>query len=290
MSEENTEQVTNEVSATAAAPQPGTPEYDATMAAQGTVATGKVPDKFKNPDGSVNMDALIKSYTSLEQKLHQPTEVEETEPTIEDAGPDAVVDELRVPDVEKEAEETVEAAAKVGLTREDLGHMTNEIMRSGTISDEQRASLNDRGIDDAVIDAVVEGQRARMRQQYSAAADIVGGSDRLSKIFGWAAHNLDEMQRAQINAGLASNASEITLRGLASMYDTAVANKPKSQEMQAGPRKPGQSPAGREVVQGFSTKAEYYKAYEDLTKNPHDQKLRNTIEERMVKTDWTTIR
>ena len=290
MSEENTEQVTNEVSATVAAPQPGTPEYDATMAAQGTVATGKVPDKFKNPDGSVNMDALIQSYTQLEQKFHQPTEVVETEPTIEDAGPDAVVDELRVPDVKKEAEETVEAAAKVGLTREDLGHMTNEIMRSGTISDEQRASLNDRGIDDAVIDAVVEGQRARMRQQYSAAADIVGGSDRLSKIFGWAAHNLDETQRAQINAGLASNASEITLRGLASMYDTAVANKPKSQEMQDGSRKPGQSPAGREVVQGFSTKAEYYKAYEDLTKNPHDQKLRNMIEERMVKTDWTTIR
>ena len=291
MSEENTTEVTPEVQETPKAPQPGTPEYDATMAATGVVATGKVPDKFKNEDGSVNMDALIQSYSELERKFHEP----QAEPAVEkpvDAGPDAVIDELRVPDVDKDAtEEQVQTeAAKVGITREDLGSMTTEIMRSGGISDEQRSSLNQRGIDDAVIDAVVEGQRARMRQQYAAAAEIVGSSDRLSKIFGWAAHNLDETQRAQINAGLASNASEITLRGLAAMYDTAVANKPKSQEMATSARKPGQVSSGREIVQGFSTKAEYYKAYDDLTKNPHDTKLRNMIEERMVKTDWTTIK
>lgn len=290
MSEENT---TNEVvEQTPSAPQPGTPEYDATMAAQGTVAMGKVPDKFKNEDGSVNMDALIKSYTELETKLHTPSPEPETKPEPVDTGPEAVIDELRVPEIDKEStEEQVQTeAAKVGLTREDLGEMTQEIMRAGSISDEQRSSLNQRGIDDAVIDAVVEGQRARMRQQYAQAADIVGGSDRLSKIFGWAAHNLDEVQRAQINAGLASNASEITLRGLASMYDYAVSNKPKSQEFQEPSRKPGQSPAGREVVQGFATKAEYYQAYEDLQKNPNDAKLRARVEERMVKTDWTTIR
>lgn len=292
MNEENTTNMA-EVSETPSAPQPGTAEYNATMAAQGTVALGKVPDKFKNEDGSVNMDALVKSYTELETKLHTKQPEPVPEPVVEeDSGPDALVDELRVPEVDKNAteEEVQKEAAKVGLTREDLGEMTQEIMRAGSISDEQRSSLNQRGIDDAVIDAVVEGQRARMRQQYAQAADIVGGSDRLSKIFGWAAHNLDEVQRAQINAGLASNASEITLRGLASMYDYAVSNKPKSQEIRETSRKPGQSPAGREVVQGFATKAEYYQAYEDLQKNPNDPKLRARVEERMVKTDWTTIR
>lgn len=290
MNEENTEQITPEVQETPKAPVPGTPEYDATMAAAGTVATGNVPDKFKNEDGSVNMEALIQSYSELERKFHEPQAEPEAEPA--DDGPDAVVDELRVPDVDKDAtEEQVQTeAAKVGITREDLGTMTNEIMRHGNISDEQRETLNSRGIDDAVIDAVVEGQRARMRQQYAQAAEIVGSSDRLSKIFGWAAHNLDENQRAQINAGLASNASEITLRGLAAMYDTAVANRPKSGEMKEGSRKPSQISSGREVVQGFSTKAEYYEAYDNLTKNPHDVKLRGLIEERMIKTDWSTIR
>ncbi|MBU7006308.1 hypothetical protein [Phosphitispora fastidiosa] len=31
--------------------------------------TSQVPDKFKNPDGSVNVEALVKSYTHLEPKL-----------------------------------------------------------------------------------------------------------------------------------------------------------------------------------------------------------------------------
>ena len=297
MNEENTqvntevvETSSTEAPSTPAAPQPGTAEYNATLAAEGAAALGNVPDKFKNEDGSVNTEALAKSYMELENKMHsQPSEPTPEPEPVTDSGPDAVVEELRVPEVPEGAAEVEEQAAQVGLTKTDLSDMTQEIMRSGSISEEQRASLNERGIDNAVIEVVVEGQRARMRQQYSQAADIVGGSDRLSKIFGWAAHNLDDVQRAQINAGLASNASEITLRGLASMYDVAAANTPRSQEPQEGNRKPGQSPAGREVVQGFASKQEYYKASEELQKDPNNLRLRQSIEERMVKTDWSTI-
>ena len=299
MSEENTE-ITNEsvetpqteTPAAPAAPQPGTDEYNARMAAEGSVALGQVPDKFKNEDGTVNMEAFTKSYLEMEKQFHTSTETAPEEEVVEKEttsdGPDALVDELRVPDV-PEPEKVEEKAEAVGITRDDLSDMTTEIMRSGSISDEQRASLNQRGVHDSVIDAVVEGQRAQMRQQYSVAADVVGGSDRLSKIFGWAAHNLDDSQRAQINAGLASNASEITLRGLASMYDQAAAQTKTSNEMKTT-SKPMQSPAGREVVSGYSTKAEYYKAAEELQRNPNDRRLRSAIEERMIKTDWSTIR
>lgn len=298
MSEENTE-ITNEsvetpqteTPAVPASDQPGTDEYNARMAAEGSVALGEVPDKFKNEDGTVNMEAFTKSYLEMEKQFHSPSEtVNEPEPSTDSDpnGPDAVVDELRVPDV-PEADNVETEAASVGITREDLSEMTTEIMKSGSITDDQRASLHKRGVHDAVIDAVVEGQRAQMRQQYSVAADVVGGSERLSKIFGWAAHNLDEGQRAQINAGLASDASEITLRGLASMYDKAFQETKTSNEMQPT-SKPMQSPAGREVVTGFSTKADYYKAADDLQKNPNDSRLRSAIEERMIKTDWSTIR
>ena len=56
------------------------------------------------------------------------------------------------------------------------------------------------------------------------AGKIVGGSEKLSKIFGWAAHNLDEYNEPKLMLALASNASLITLRGLASMYDKAVSD------------------------------------------------------------------
>jgi hypothetical protein len=293
MNEENTtnpevvETPSTEAPTTPTAPEPGSNEYNATMAAEGAVALGQVPDKFKNEDGTVNMEAFIKSYSELETKLHSPEQKEEV-PVIND-GPDAVVDELRVPEVEEETVLEEEQAAKVGVTAEDLGHMTTEIMKTGNITEEQRAVLNQRGVDDTVIDTMVEGQRARMRQQYAAAADIVGGSDRLSKIFGWAAHNLNDMQRTQINAGLASDASEITLRGLASMYDQSVPTNPVNSEMASQSTKPSSMSAGREVTVGYKTKADYYQDYDVLMKNPHDLKLRDKIESRMQKTDWAVI-
>tara|TARA_R100000664_G_C2751188_1_gene138471 strand:- start:1438 stop:2325 length:888 start_codon:yes stop_codon:yes gene_type:complete len=294
MNEENTQNIEStetEAPVTPPAPEPGTNEYNARMAAEGSVALGNVPDKFKNEDGTVNMEAFAQSYMELEKQFHAPKE----EPVVKEAsntesleGPDAVVDELRVPDVDETTENLVEEAANVGITKEDLSSMTAEIMKTGLLSEEQRASLNSRGVEDVVIDAVVEGQKAKMKEQYAVAADIVGSSERLSKIFGWAAHNLDETQRAHINAGLASNASEVTLRGLASMYDAAVANQPQSTEMRSA-TKPAQNPSGRETIAGYSTKAEYYAAYEDLMKNPHDKNLRNAVEDRMRQTDWTTI-
>lgn len=294
MNEENTQNIEStetEAPVTPPAPKPGTDEYNARMAAEGSVALGNVPDKFKNEDGTVNMEAFAQSYMELEKQFHAPKEepaVEEASNTESSDGPDALVEELRVPEVDASEEEVVEQAEKVGITQEDLSVMTSELMRTGTISEDQRSTLNSRGVDNAVIDAVLEGQRARMRQQYAQAADIVGGSDRLSKIFGWAAHTLDEVQRTHINAGLASNASEVTLRGLASMYDTAMSNQPRNTEMRSV-NKPAQNPSGRETITGYSTKAEYYKAYDELMNNPHDTKLRSSIEDRMRKTDWTTI-
>lgn len=293
MNEENTQKVESdnvEASAAPSAPEPGTDEYNARMAAEGSVALGQVPDKFKNEDGTINMEDFSKSYMELEKQFHTPKEdpgVEEASNTEISDGPDAVVDELRVPDVESE-EEVVSEAENVGITKEDLGSMTAELMKTGEINPDQRASLNAKGVDDVVIDAVIEGQKARMRAQYSTASEYVGGSERLSKIFGWAAHNLDENQRAHINAGLASDASEITLRGLASMYDKASAENPASTEMRSG-TKPSQNPSSRDTVQGFSTKAEYYESYDTLLKNPHNMKLRGQIEERMQKTDWSII-
>ena len=293
MNEENTQDIesTETEAPVTPAPQPGTAEYNARMAAEGSAALGNVPDKFKNEDGTVNMEAFSQSYMELEKQFHAPKEepvVEEASNTESSDGPDAVIDELRVPDVEESETATEEAASKIGITREDLGDMTKEIMRSGEITEEQRSSLRSKGVEDVVIDTVVEGQRAKMRQQYSRASEIVGGSEKLSKVFGWAAHNLNEDQRPHIKAGLAGDASEVTLRGLASMYDSAMASSSNQTEMRSA-TKPAQNPSGRETIQGFSTKAEYYAAYENLMKNPHDIKLRSSVEDRMRQTDWTTI-
>lgn len=291
MSEENTNKVVEETTQTTedSAPAPGSPEYNAQMAAEGEAAMGNVPDKFKNEDGSVNIEAMAQSYLELERKQSAPQEekpagVEEEKQTLLD-GPDAPVDELRVPETVEPTEEAApieEQAKTVGVTADDLADMTTSIMRTGGISDEQRSMLNTRGIDDAVINAMVDGQRSKMRDQYAQAADIVGSADRLSKIFGWAAQNLSPEQRDSVNAGLASPNSEMTLLGLAAQYDRAQVKVTPSKEPQRITRTATlNDPASRQVVQGFASKAEMYQAMDAAKANPalmpeYEQKMRAT--------------
>ena len=101
---------------------------------------------------------------------------------------------------------------------------------------------------------------------------------------------LDEAQRAAVNAGLASTASEATLLGLASMYDRAQADAPaaaKASEPREAPRYAA-NPSGREVVGGFTSKQEYYAATADPAKMA-DPKYRASVEQRMIKTDWSNL-
>ena len=70
MNEEHTtyETVETETPSTPPAPEPGSNEYNARLAAEGSVALGQVPDKFKNEDGTVNMEAFTKSYMELREQ------------------------------------------------------------------------------------------------------------------------------------------------------------------------------------------------------------------------------
>ena len=122
---------------------------------------------------------------------------------------------------------------------------------------------------------MVDGQRARKRHQNPKDADIVRASDRLSNIFGWAAATLSPEQRTQINAGLSSDASELTLRGLASMYDTSqgeAAPAPKvtraAEPSEITRQVLGNNSGSRASVQGFATKAEMYAAMDEVRMNP----------------------
>jgi hypothetical protein len=281
-----------ETPAVPVAPAPGTPAYNAQLAAEGNAATGNIPEKFQRETPEATIAAMAAGYAELEKNFHgqgtAPAPQAVAEPVVE-VPVEASVQELRVPDAPPVEEAPVEEpGSKTVVKDSEMAHYTQEIMRSGNISEESKASLVERGIPESLIDSMVEGQRAKMRDQYSRAGDIVGGSDRLSKIFGWAAKNLDEGQRAAINAGLAGSASEATLRGMASMYDASgTTAQAKAAEPREAPRYAG-NPAGRQVQTGFASKAEYYAATSDAAKmaDPH---FRGAVEQRMILTDWTTL-
>jgi hypothetical protein len=268
---------------------PGSPEYNAQLAAEGAVATGRVPEKFRAEDGTVNVEAMAQAYSELEKQFHQPKATEGVAPTQEttpDEPVKALVDELRVPEVPEP--EVIAEAPKELISNEEMHQYVQEIMAKGDITDESRTTLGDRGIPKSLIDSMVTGHRATMQQQFSKAEEIVGGQERLNGIFSWAANNLSIEERGAINAGLASPTSEATLLGLAALYDRAAAKDPKAAEPKEAKRYSA-NPTGRQSVQGYGSKHEMYTAMGD-PKYSGDPKYRAEVEHRVSISDLTNLR
>jgi len=279
---------TPEAEATPVAPSPGTPEYDSAMAARGTAAMEGVPAKFQNADGTVNMEAFAKSYSELEKQFHAPAEeaapVAEETPAPEEVPP--TPETLQVAEPEPEPE-VVEAEVRTGISEEKWGEWKSEIMKNGNVSDATRAELNALGFNDNIISDFVSAQKSQLRQGMKAAAEVVGGDEQISKIFGWASNNLDEAARAQINAGLAGPAWEVTLRGLEAQYTRAIDSSPKAQEMSH--KVTEANPAGSEAIRGYGSVAEFSALRAD-PRYGKDARYTDQVNRRAAMTDWTGIR
>lgn len=278
-----------------APPAPGTAEYNAQMIAR----SGNVPAKFVDQaTGEVNMEAFVQSYAALEQKMSQgETPAASAEPVSEapaveeapvaEAAP--VIDELAVRDPEPEPveEAPAEGEAPSGVSPQEWTDWKMEIMRQGDLTPETKELVKQRlGLPDEIVADYIDAQRAQMRAGFSKAADVVGGQESLSKIFGWASNNLDAGAREVINAGLASPAWETTLRGLESQYNSAQAARPKAAEMSHQAQ--ASSPAGVESVKGFSSTAEF-NTFRSDPKYGKDRRFTQMVNGRAAMTNWRNM-
>ena len=289
--------------APAAPAAPGTPEYNAQMIAR----SGNVPEKFVDAEtGSVNMEAFVNSYKELEKQFHGGQQAEAPAapeaPAPEAPAPEAapveeapaeeapVIDELALRDPAPEApveEEAPAVEAPAGVTTEEWTAWKMEIMRSGDITAETKATIKSRlGLPEEVINDYVDSQRAQMRAGFSKAADVVGGQDSLSKIFGWASNNLDADAREVINTGLASPAWETTLRGLEAQYNSAMAAKPKAAEMTHSVK--DASPAAPDAARGFGSLQEFQQLRSDA-RYGKDRRFTEEVNRRAAMTNWRSM-
>lgn len=269
------------------APSPGTPEYDAAMAAKGTAHMEGVPAKFQNADGSVNMEAFAKSYMEMEKQFHAgaaaPAEEATPEPEVAPEPEAPAPETLQISEPEPEPEP---AAEPTGVSEEKWGQWKTEIMRGGDVTPESRAELKALGFNDNIINDFVSAHKSQLKQGMTAAAEVVGGDERIAKIFGWASNNLDETAREQVNAGLAGPAWEVTLRGLEAQYDRAAASAPKAQEMTH--KVTTANPAASETIRGFGSVNEFAALRAD-PKYGKDATYTNQVNSRAAMTDWTKI-
>lgn len=204
--------------AEAKAPAPGSPEYDAAMAAtfresQGAVDEGllarfegktgdeqvaapavepkarpeNIPEKFWDAEtGQVRVDDLLKSYTELETKGSKPAEAQVETPPADAAA-------------------AVEAA---GLNWDDLG---GKIAANGEIDQTDYDALAKVGIPKDVVDDYIALRADARANATQAAYEYAGGEAATTELLEWAAKSLKPDQIAGYNQMLASPNWQVAL-------------------------------------------------------------------------------
>lgn len=258
-----------------------------------------VPDNFKSVgDWFTALKSAQGEYTKarqeisqLKQQIPQPVAAEPVaqEQPKEQPVP-KIPEELRIPDKPKEVEQSTQAAESV-LTQEEWAKYSTEFTVNGNLSEDSRSKIKSKlNVPDFVIDDFMQGQKARLQNAYSEAANTVGGRDNLARVFDWASKNLSQQDQITINTALATPSWEVTLLGLKSKYDSAQAGKVTAQEpAKQSANKVGQGSATNVNNLPFGSKAEFYSQRSD-PRFKTDPKFRQAVELRMSQTNFNNLR
>lgn len=215
------------------APAPGTPEYDAAMAAKVDEAAAaaqqagdggdlnqpiprpeNIPEEFWDPaSGSVKTDALLEFYNQTKA-----TQKEAPKPEGEAAQ-----------DAPKEGEEAPKDAPKDVPPGLDLNAFSAEFAEKGQLSEESYTKLAQAGIDKTTVDTYIEGQQAIAREMVSAAHEVAGGPEAYSNMTEWAKTGLTKAELETYNTAVGGSREQMlqAVNGLKSRYEAEFGRPPR---------------------------------------------------------------
>ena len=236
--------------------------------------------------GQQEIADLKKQYSEqgLPEANIDPETIVNAAPEIPDTTPNSP--QLRIQEPIQEESAAAEAS-NIGVDQETYDAWAMEMAATGEISTETRESIKTKtGFSEKMIDDYVTGQKARLRENFAKASNVVGGKERLQQIFDWASTSLSQDDQQMVNIGLASSSYEVTLRGLSSMYEQAVTSQ-KAAEPTKNPNLASVS-ASETGVRPYSTKREFTAERND-PKFGLEPRYRQMVEHRMSMTDWNNL-
>ena len=262
-----------------------------------------IPENFQ--DAGAWFDSLKeaqKQYTQARQEIADlkgqyaehgtvnPGYQEDTTTTDAVETPQTNVEPTGTEELRLSLEESKEEAAPEAPTfsDSDWDKWGYEMNTTGQLSDQTIAEIKSKtNFSDRMINDYITGQKAKMRESFAKASDIVGTRDKLNDIMQWAESSMSPEERLNINAGLASPGYEVVLRGLAAQYDHAMAQKPTANEPAPMPNR--QPVAETQVSTPAYTTQREFKADRNNPRYRTDPKFREAVEARMMRTDWNNL-
>lgn len=260
----------------------------------------QVPQNFK--DAGAYFDSLKnaqKEYTKARQEIAQLKKTYEATgvPVNEQVKEEVVteipeetntnsINELRIAS-EPQPETSSPNIPTSAISEEDWSKWSMEVAMSGTMSTETISEIKTRtGFSDRMISDYVEGQKARSREAFGKAAELVGSKEKLTSVFKWAAKTMTPQQQAEINATLASPSWEVALLGLEAKYNKATGNSAKGKELPK--TKQPANVANVPVLKPYKTKREFYADRSNPRYNS-DTKYRQAVEQRIAMSDISRL-
>lgn len=206
------------------------PETPAEAPVVETPEVPEVPEKFRNEDGSLNQEALLKSYSELEkgkaaeEKPEDNPAEEKPEDKPEEGG------------VENFIDSTLKTA---GIDRDAL---TAELQEKGSLSEESYEALAKAGFPKAEVDQYLTGGQAAEQAAaaegeaiQTAAFETAGGEESFKSMVEWAAAgNLSAEQVGAYNALVESGNKEQAVAGVQFLKSLYVASEGQAPSLLKG--------------------------------------------------------
>lgn len=221
--------------------------------------------------------AINPNYKEPEQATEETTTTEEP----------LDLDSLKIPDpAPEEPPQTQETSGVPAISVEDWNQWGTEIDSSGELSSDTRENIRATyKVDDGIIDQIIGGRNAMLKEAVNTASEVVGSKENLDSMMKWASTNLPEAERDQINAGLRGPAWKTVIRGLESQYNQSVkAQKNQEPTLTSGNAVPQGSTMS--TLEPFSSREEMFVAMRD-PKYKYDAKYRASVEQRVTVTQET---
>ena len=212
------------------APQPGTPEHDAAMAAKVDESATKALEAANGNELEAPKDAPAEAPAEGEQKPEEKADEDKPE------GDDGKA-------LEDAAKEAVEAQ---GIVYDDL---QKEFDEKGELSQESYDALAKVGFPKEIVDGFIEGQKALAAQVVAKGIEAAGGEAQFSQMQEWAKNSLTAAELDAYNKAVATGTQEEMLqavRGLRSSFETEYGRQPQLL---------GGAPAGASNM-GYASRAE----------------------------------
>jgi hypothetical protein len=270
----------------AAAPKPGSPEYNAMMVARADAGTGQPSGDGTDPAVSTSIPTMPeggfeKFYDKKTGAYNWQAHAKEAEFKLAQKGgkkPDGQAAKPNQLELGTEAGDQAAAdiVAKAGL---DINELGSQIRTAGDISDEAKAKLVEQGIPAELIEDYVSLAKYRIENETASALTYIGGEDEWKALNEWATANLSKAEQATYNEMLQGEGWKVAIDTLKAKRAAA---KPGAKE---GNLRTGNVNASSSAT-GYASKAEMTRDIQD-PKYKTDPAFRRMVAQRIAVSTYT---